>query len=112
MRVLVRANSDRCGRFALVAVGVLLWAATSVALAQQERPVRQKALLISVQKYNDPRLNLTVTLQDSHALMKTLMERAGIPRGNITLLNDEAPAEFHPTLGNIRRELKDFLESA
>jgi hypothetical protein len=82
------------------------------ASAQQGRPARQKALLIAVQKYDDARLNLTVTLQDSNALKKTLIERAGIPEGNLTLMNDEAPPEFRPTLANVRRELRDFLEGA
>jgi hypothetical protein len=101
-------------RFWLVAFGALwgIGSAPPVARAEPARPARQKALLIAVQKHDDPRLNLSVTLQDSHALAKTLMERAGIPRGNLLLMNDEAPPEFRPTLVNLRRELRDFFEGA
>src|SRR3954453_10238457 len=102
-----------CPKLVLLLAPGLLWGwVASPARAQQDSPVRQKALLIAVQRHDDPKLNLSVTLQDSGALKKTLMERAGIPLANITLLNDDAPPEFRPTLANIRRELRDFLEGA
>ena len=110
MRHPIRSNP---GFLSIVALGALCGLVQASAVrAEPGRAVQQKALLIAVQKYDDPRLNLTVTLQDSNALKKTLTERAGIPLGNLTLMNDEAPAEFRPTLANVRRELKDFLRDA
>ncbi len=72
-------------------------------------PGQQKALIIAVQSHHDPRLNLNFTNRDSDALRKTLTERAGLPASHITLMNDEAPDAFRPTLENLRKELKRFL---
>jgi hypothetical protein len=107
-------DPDRAWRKTLlfITVGALLGPASAEVLGQSSRPIQQKALLIAVQKYDDPRLSLAVTLQDSNALKKTLVERAGVPLGNLTLMNDEATPEFRPTLGNVRRELKAFLDDA
>ena len=94
---------------ALIGSGWGLWPG----LARADDPARhQKALIIAVQTHQDPRLNLNFALQDSNALKKTLLDRAGVPPVNITVMNDESSDDLRPTLVNMRNELTRFLSDA
>ena len=73
---------------------------------------RQLAVLIAVQKHEDPTLNLHFTLQDVKGLRKTLSDRAGLAPANFLEMTDESPPGFRPTLANLRNELPSFLDGA
>ena len=64
----------------------------------------QRALLVGIDQYPDPRNNLNSCIADTLAFRDILMAAYGVPQGDITLLHNQAA-----TLDNVRSALDALL---
>jgi uncharacterized caspase-like protein len=68
------------------------------------------ALVIGVDEYQDSQINrLSGASNDAKALASALVNYAGFPNGQVTVLATDQPAERQPTRGNILRRLSNLL---
>lgn len=93
----------------------LLMGSISAAVAQDQTDQgTQWAVIIAVQKHEATGLNnLRFTQRDAMQLRRVLVERGGVPAGNIVeVIDAAADGNRRPTLDNIRRQLRAVLSSS
>jgi len=67
------------------------------------------ALVIGVDRYSDTQITtLGGSVNDAKTLASALVQYAGFPSDQVTLLTDDQPAERQPTRGNILRRLSNL----
>ena len=97
----------RSAKFRLALLAAL---AGGPAAAQEPPKPKQWAVVVAVGKHDDPGWNLALSTADGSRLRAVLTDRGGVPPENLLHLADDQPAEFRPTLANIRRHVPAFLK--
>lgn len=85
---------------------IALQSSQNVALAEKSA---RFALLIGIDRYEDTQINsLQGAANDARAVRDTLIQYAGFPAEQVTLLASDQPAQRQPTRGNILRRLSNL----
>src|SRR5205807_10057704 len=81
----------------------------AAALAVLPTSSKRFGLVIGVDEYQDAQINkLEGATNDAKSIVEALIQYAGFPRDQVSLLTGDQPTERRPTRGNILRRLSNL----